>query len=161
MLKKNIKAPVVKKANKKKISGKLPENIRIDAVKRQTFNKTREYDKMRMLTITVRQAIDTMDIDGEAVQLNVSFYDKIKGTGQVVPTQVVVPDEAITFEGRWPPDERHTTTAAYIVPTGFRAIEKIDFGVARAYYGYVVEVYYDGILQDRAARPKKLLELIE
>ncbi|NCC50589.1 MAG: FHA domain-containing protein [Spartobacteria bacterium] len=159
MLKNTIKPPVVNKANEKTPSGKLPENIRIDGVKRQTFEKTREYDEMRILTITVRQNIGAMNIQGEDVQVKVYFYDRIRGTGMVTPTQVVVPDESMTFDGLWPPDERRTATAAYIVPTDFRRMEKEQFGEARSYFGYVVEVYYEGILQDRAARPKTLLDL--
>lgn len=159
MLQQRIEPPSVHRPGSK--PGKLPENIRIDAVEKQTFQRTREYDEMRMLNIVLRQRMKDMDVQGEDVQVKVSFYDKIKGTSKLVPTQAVVPDAAITLKGRWPPGERRAVSAAYIVPVDFRTYEEQEFGNARAYYGYVVRVYYEGLLQDQTARPRKLLDLLD
>jgi hypothetical protein len=49
---------------------------------------------------------------------------------------------------------------AYIVPKDFREKEEAQFGDERTYYGYVVRVYYDGILQDQEGYPSDLLELV-
>ena len=44
----------------------------------------------------------------------------------------------------------------YVVPKGQRAQERSANRSELKYYGYVVEVYYDGVLQDRFARPQEL-----
>ena len=72
----------------------------------------------------------------------------------------MAPAEPLRVDGPWALGQQRGVTAAYIVPIGFRDLEEAEHGLRRRFYGYAVQVYYKGVLQDAAARPAALMREI-
>ncbi len=137
----------------------LPKRVIVDSVQRQKFSSSDEFDEMRLITVTLRHRSGRKYIQGEDVKVKVAFYDREEKTDATYLTRAFVPEESLGFEDEWRLGDRRTVSAAYIVPKGFRKREKKDLGEERSYYGYMVRVYHEGVLQDEVSRPKSLLKL--
>ena len=131
-------------------------HVMIASVEQQKFPESEEYDEMRLLQITLRQAEGAMQIDPDAVRIEVAFFDEDPTSGEIQLSRVEVPRSSVKLEGTWNEGSESTVTAAYMVPKGFRAREAGD-GRQGQYHGYVVGVYYHDALQDEDARPRTLL----
>jgi len=95
----------------------------------------------------------------DQVEVKVTFYDRIIGTGLVEPTGGTVPQDPLRPEGRWPEGEVRSLTATYILKKGFRQEEQQRTGQKRIYEGYRVQVFYRDELQDEDAQPRSLLKM--
>jgi tetratricopeptide (TPR) repeat protein len=136
----------------------LPRRIRIQAVERERFPGTREFDEMRLARIVMRPRLAEGRIDADDVRVWVVFYDRVIGSDAVVPTGATAPDAPLRIESAWGAGEQKSVTATYIVPKNFRAEEEARLGQKRAYEGYRVQVWYKGELQDEDAQPRTLLK---
>jgi hypothetical protein len=142
-------APKVRSAPKKKV-------LRIADVERERFRGAEDYDEMRMLRVTVEMLPDQGRIDESRAEVRVTFYDQGEKSGRLNPTHALVPTDPLPLKKTWHTGRRQTVTAAYIVPRGGRQRERSKYGERARYHGYTVALYYDGVLQDRAARPAAL-----
>ncbi|MFH0908967.1 MAG: FHA domain-containing protein [bacterium] len=138
---------------------RLQRRIRIANVEREKFEANQEFDEMRLLRINVIPRMREGGIDVDEFICVVVFYDRSQLKETIRPTRAVAPKDALKVEGVWPAGEQKTLAAAYIVPRGFRDEEEKMVGERRAYEGYRILIYYQGVLQDEAARPKSLLAL--
>ncbi|HBA83211.1 MAG TPA: hypothetical protein DCZ95_03865 [Verrucomicrobia bacterium] len=136
---------------------KLPRRIRILSVEHQKFPDNDQYEEMRLLRITLKARPGDNDIRGNDLYVVVNFFDQGKESGQISLSETVVPKNAFTVEGELSGGAQRVITAAYIVPKGFRAEEKLQQGEERRYYGYTVRVLQRDTLQDEEAKPRSLL----
>lgn len=91
-------------------------------------------------------------IDGRDVRINVTFYEKVEG--EIVPTSSRVQSMWFTTPVDWKDDGIEILEVKYEVPL----IGK-DGGPAPTYYGYMVNIYYRGQLQETRADPVDLQDL--
>lgn len=141
------------------IATRLPRRIRIMSVDRERFPQAKEFDEMRLVRVNLKARPGEGEVETDQVEVKVSFYDRIIGTGLVEPTGGTVPQDPLRPEGRWPEGESRSLTATYILKKGFRQEEQQRTGQKRIYEGYRVQVFYRGELQDEDAQPRSLLKL--
>ena len=134
-----------------------PRQVMISSVEQQKFPESEDYDEMRMLKVTLRQADSLVPIDPEALRVDVVFFEEDGEGGTVRVSRVETARSVVKIDTPWDGESREkTVTATYIVPKGFREGEA-KAGTAGRYHGYVVGVYYHDALQDEDARPRTLL----
>jgi hypothetical protein len=129
--------------------------VKLAAVEQQRFPGSEDYDEMRVLNISLQAEAPDEVIDPRSVSVEVAFFEQ-DGADRSRP--VIARREPLQPEGRWSDDEVKTLTATYVVPSGQRARSAAE-GRPAQYAGYVVSVFYDGVLQDEDARPRTLMEL--
>ncbi len=134
------------------------KKIRILSVERGKFNQTEEYQEMRVLRISLRPRAEEGDIVSSRVRVEVEFFDQVKSSMRVVPTRANVVKDGLVVQGDWPAGEARTLTAAYVVPHGFREKEFSQSGEHREFHGYRVSLYYRNKLQERYAKPNRLMD---
>jgi len=130
--------------------------LRIADVERERFRGAEDYDEMRMLRVTVEMLPDQGRIDESRAEVRVTFYDQGEKSSRLNPTHALVPTDPLPLKKTWHTGRRQTVTAAYIVPRGGRQRELAKYGERAHYHGYTVELLYNGVLQDSAARPASL-----
>ncbi len=91
-------------------------------------------------------------IDGRDVRINVTFYEKLEG--EIVPTSSRVQSMWFTTPVDWKDDGIEILEVKYEVP-----LIGQDGGEAPTYYGYMVNIYYQGQLQETRADPVDLQDL--
>lgn len=95
-------------------------------------------------------------IDGNAVNLQVFFFDRVNGTKVA---QTIAPEPVETWQSapvNWSGSGEETLDVVYHLPA-LSAAEIQQHG-RRSYYGYMLRLYYNNKLQDVAAEPRDLLE---
>lgn len=145
-------------AGAKAATDRLPRRVRIVSVDRERFQANKEFDEMRILRINLKSRLSEGPIDADDVEVMVTFYDRVVGTSEVVPTGATVPEEPLRVDGAWAAGEQKSVPASYIVAKGFRQDERDTTGQARTYEGYRVQVFYKRELQDEDALPRALLQ---
>jgi multidrug efflux pump subunit AcrA (membrane-fusion protein) len=133
--------------------------IRISSVDMEKFQQNDQFDEMRLLRITLKSR--EKNLDPADMRIEVTFFDELKDTREVIPTRAVAPGDPLRPDGETRGKQPHYVTAAYLVPKGFRAEEETNFGSSGKYHGYLVRLLYQGQLQDERARPKALLKRVE
>jgi tetratricopeptide (TPR) repeat protein len=131
--------------------------LSVGDVRQEHLLQSADYDEMRLLRIELQRAPGARPIDVRKVEVVVVFFDRGKTSGTLIRTRAVVPDEPLTLNGVWRNNEKRNVTAAYIVPRDFRRGETRDYGEEFTYYGYVVEVRYEDVVQDRSTNRERLL----
>jgi hypothetical protein len=91
-------------------------------------------------------------IDGRDVRINVTFYEMFKG--EIVPTMSRVQSVWFTTPVDWKNEGIEILEVKYEVPR-----LGPDGGPAPEYYGYLVNIYHRGQLQETRADPVELQEL--
>jgi tetratricopeptide (TPR) repeat protein len=130
--------------------------VKIGDVRQRRFPGTDDYDEMRIFDITVVPADPGLALDDALLRLEVWFFDAEQGTGRIMPTRALAPTGPLGPEPvRGAPVER-TVTATYVVPRGQRP----GGGQGESFHGYVLRLYYEGVLQDVSAKPQDLAERI-
>jgi hypothetical protein len=142
----------------KKKPSRLEKRIRITSVGREKYQGNDEFDEMRLIRINLTPDPGKPAPVAKDVRVSVTFVDREQDTGRIGVTRVVAPKAPLNVSGDWSAREARTLTAAYVVPTGFRAREEREYGERRGYYGYLVRVHYQDKLQDVAARPATLIK---
>ncbi len=148
-----------KTLDERPVASKLPRRLRIMSVDRERFPEGKEFDEMRLVRVNLKARPGEGEIEVDQVEVRVTFYDRIIGTGLVEPTGGSVPDKPLQPEGRWQGGESRSLTATYILKKGFRLEEQQRTGQKRIYEGYRVQVFYQGELQDEDAQPRTLLKV--
>jgi hypothetical protein len=110
-------------------------------------------DEIRLLKITLDNAEPPGAVDPRAVRLDVVFFDETE-PGQFAPSAAARPIAPLIPEGAWEPGIPKTLNATYFVPRGARSAAGQTTG---RFHGYVIRLFYRGILQDELAWPRNLL----
>jgi hypothetical protein len=117
--------------------------------------KLTENDKGNVPVKDLRLAVKSRPgekIDGREVRINVTFYEKFEG--EIVPTSSRVQSMWFTTPVDWLDDGIEILEVKYEVPMIGR-----DGGPPPNYYGYMVNIYYRGQLQETRADPVDLQDL--
>ncbi|HMP89222.1 MAG TPA: FHA domain-containing protein [Kiritimatiellia bacterium] len=133
--------------------------LRIASVDRERFQATDEFDDMRLVRVTIRPRTGEGAIKSDQVQVIVTFYDRVEGTDIIMPSRAQAQVDATRITGPWPAGESRTVAAAYVLRKGFRAEERAAVRERRVYEGYRVALYYNGVLQEEVAMPRRILDL--
>ena len=113
---------------------------------------------MRILNTTLELAADAAVFPEATVQVFLTFYDADE-TGEIVrPTRAIATPSPLVLGRAFATRGSVPVSATYVVPRGLRDQEQRDSGRRFAYYGYTLHVFAGQILQDAAAKPKKLLD---
>lgn len=140
-------------------ANRLPRRVRIVSIDRERFQGNKEFDEMRLVRVNLKPRLSEGALDEGDLAVWVTFYDRVAGKNEVVPTGATVPLEPLRVEGPWAAGEAKSVTATYIVSKGFRQDEADTTGARRTYEGYRVQVFYKDELQDEDAQPRALLDL--
>lgn len=92
------------------------------------------------------------EIDARDVRINVTFYEMVDG--EIVPTMSRVQSMWFTTPVDWKGDGIEILEVKYEIPRVGR-----DGGTPPKYYGYMVNIYHRGQLQETRADPVSLQEL--
>jgi hypothetical protein len=166
VLRRSIESPLYQKAVAERIrlsEAAAPEPapdtpvIKIGPVQQTRFQASDDYEEMRILNISLQPLQPGLRIDREAIQLEVTFYDRDPADGTVEPTEARVSQETVPTAA-WGREAGHVVASTYVVPPGLRQ-QQLAAGRPRAFHGYRVRVFYRGRLQDESASPKSLAGL--
>jgi predicted component of type VI protein secretion system len=167
VLRRSIETPLYQKAVAERIrlsEAAAPEPapdtpvLKIAQVQQNRFQATDDYDEMRVLNIALTPIRTSLRLDRDAVQVEITFYDRDPQTGAVEPTEARVAQETTQPTAAWGRASENMLSATYLVPHGLRA-QQLAAGRARSFHGYRVRVFYRGRLQDETAIPKTLAGL--
>lgn len=169
VLRRSIESPLYQKAVAERIrlsEAAAPEPapdtpvLKIGQVQQNRFQSAEDYDEMRILNIALTPTQPGVRMDRDAVQVEVTFYDRDPESGRVEPTEARVAQESTAPTAAWGRESEKMLSATYVVPRGLRT-SQLAQGRARTFHGYRVRVFYRGRLQDEAAMPKNLAGLPE
>jgi hypothetical protein len=167
VLRRSIESPLYQKAVAERIrlsEAAAPEPapdqavLKIAQVQQTRFQANDDYDEMRVLNIALSPALAGVRMDREAVQVEVTFYDRDPASGAVEPTEAKVSQETTEPTAAWGRETEKMVSATYLVPTDLRAQQRAE-ARPRVFHGFRVRVFYRGRLQDEAAMPKTLAGL--
>lgn len=136
----------------------LPRHVRIVSPEIQKMPADVDVAEMRILNATVEIASGAPLFKDALVQIFITFYD-IDASGQILPTRAITPPSPIVLGKAFADRRSLPLEATYVVPRSLRAQEERTAGGPATFYGYAIHVFAGQILQDAAAKPKKLLEL--
>jgi tetratricopeptide (TPR) repeat protein len=136
----------------------LPRIVYFTPPELQKLLPTADVAEHRLLRTTLQLAPDAKLFKNAAIQVFVTFYD-VDPTGAVRPTRALVPTSPIALGQPFADRRSAPLHATYVVPRGLREQELRETGQPSEFYGYTLHVYAGQILQDAAAKPKKLLDL--
>ncbi len=132
--------------------------VRIATPRLQKMTADEDVAEMRVLDAELELAPDAKLFKNAAIQLFVTFYD-VDQNGDVRPTRALVPTSPIALGQAFADRRSVPLHATYVVPRGLREQEFRETGRRTEFYGYALHVFAGQILQDAAAKPKKLLDL--
>jgi pSer/pThr/pTyr-binding forkhead associated (FHA) protein len=166
VLRRSIESPLYQKAVAERIrlsEAAAPEPapdtpvLNIGPVQQTRFQASDDYEEMRILNVSLQPIQPGLRLDREAIQLEVTFYDRDPADGTVEPTEARVSQETAPAAA-WGRAAGHVVASTYLVPPGLRQ-QQLAAGRPRAFHGYRVRVFYRGRLQDELASPKSLAGL--
>ena len=114
------------------------------------------YDYMRILSIEFASLPAGHNLRGEDVIARIQFYDQDRNTRRIYPSEIYVPRTEFTLSGQLPAGKVHSITCPYTVPVNFREKQLTKTKQNLTYYGFTVELFYVGHLQDYVAKPLSL-----
>ena len=118
------------------------------------------YAYMRILSVEIRTLPAGNNIRGEDIVVRMQFYDQDRQTRRIYPSEIYVPRKEFTLSGPIPAGKIHSITCPYTVPLEFRNKQYDRDKRNLIYYGFTVEVFYAGHLQDYNAKPLSLASRI-
>ena len=138
----------------------LPRHIRILAPDIQKMPADADIAEMRVLNATLETAPGAPLFKEATIQVFITFYD-IDPDGQIRPTRAITTPSPVVLGKAFADRKGIALEATYVVPRGLRAqtAGPSSSGGASTYYGYTLHAFAGQILQDAAAKPKKLLDL--
>jgi len=134
------------------------QSIRIGSTSRIQFPADDKYEEIRLVSIKLQSRKSAGPLDASKVKVNVRFFDRNPTSDRIHPSRALSSKAGLKIEGDWSSQEVREPNTMYMVKKGARVANQRITGERRQFYGYVVQVYYDGILQDEAAFPSSLLE---
>ncbi len=123
--------------------------LKITSTEINKFPETDEFREMRLLTIRLTASELQKELDPANVRVEVTFLDKDKKTGRIIPATPDGLPTTLSVQGKWLAREQKTVAASYVVPVAPTAN-----GRTARYYGFLLRVYYSGVLQDELSQPK-------
>ena len=136
----------------------LPKLLRIQSVRREKFQNRDNYEEIRLLRIQLKRRKSVGVITGDGLRVEVVFYDKDPAAGEVFISHVPAPRKGLELKEAWDIGETKSFSALYMVPDAYRRDERERTNRSLQFYGYIVRVYYDKILQDAYSFPATLLQ---
>lgn len=135
----------------------LPRAVRIANPEIQKMPADTDVAEMRVLNATLEIAADDNDFQDTAIQVFLTFYDA-GPDNDIRPTRAITTPSPLVLGHAFA--DRHSVPlqATYVVPRS-RGQDPGGPGRQASYYGYTLHVFAGQILQDVAAKPKKLLAL--
>jgi hypothetical protein len=115
-----------------------------------------KYDEMRLLRITVA-ALGAAPLDPATTAVVVTFFDRGESSGHVALSRAVVPGAALHAAPLSSPDAPLEFSASYLVPRDLRKQAARQAGEATRFFGYRVELFCHGELQEQRDHPANLL----
>ncbi|TAN35610.1 MAG: FHA domain-containing protein [Verrucomicrobia bacterium] len=125
-------------------------------VERQKLMATEKYDELRLLRITIAPVTGVALFNPSEVEVVVNFFDRDEKSGRVALSRAIVPGAALRAAATALMGAPVEFTASYQVPRGLRQQEERQSGGAWRYYGYRVELLYQGKLHDQREHPAGL-----
>ncbi len=138
--------------------GRLPRAVLLRSPEIQKMPADADIAEMRVLNATLELAPNAKLFKDAAIQVFITFYDA-DANGDVRPTRAITTPSPLALGNAFADRRSVPLNATYVVPQGLRAQELRETGRQTEYYGYAIHVYAGQILQDAAAKPKKLLPL--
>ena len=138
--------------------GRLPRAVLLRSPEIQKMPADADIAEMRVLNATLELAPDAKLFKDAAIQVFITFYD-VDANGDVRPTRAITTPSPLALGSAFADRRSVPLSATYVVPQGLRDQELRETGRQTEYYGYAIHVYAGQILQDAAAKPKKLLPL--
>lgn len=136
----------------------LPQRFAIGSLRRSRLPKREGFDEIRMIRFDVTPSALEDAIRTDAVRIDIHFIDK-SATGESIHlSRVPLSAKSLEVSGVWAAGETKEFSVLYMVPEGFRDRDAAERGLQLQFYGFVVRVRYDGVLQDAKAFPGTLLE---
>lgn len=136
----------------------LPRAVLLRSPQIQKMPSDADIAEMRVLNATLELAPNAKLFKDAAIQVFITFYDA-DANGDVRPTRAITTPSPLALGNAFADRRSVPLNATYVVPQGLRDQELRETGRATEYYGYAIHVYAGQILQDAAAKPKKLLPL--
>ena len=115
-----------------------------------------KYDEMRLLRITVA-ALGAAPLDPATTEVVVTFFDRGESSGRVALSRAVVPGAALHAAPLSSLDAPLEFSASYLVPRDMRKQAARQAGEATRFFGYRVELFCHGELQEQRDHPANLL----
>ncbi|MDZ4817167.1 MAG: hypothetical protein SGI71_13000 [Verrucomicrobiota bacterium] len=113
-----------------------------------------ETEERRNLKVELSKRVGAA-LDPSKVKIMIYFYDKA-GEEIVVSTTAKIEKGWVTAPVDWNAEESETLLASYIVAKGGRKKDQSKAGKSIIFYGYIVKVFYNNVLQDHRAFPEAL-----
>lgn len=110
------------------------------------------YAEIRLFQVKLKAPLKTPAISSYDVRVSVLFFDREPQTGAVAPTQAIVAPAEQRLGGDFDAQGEWTQNFVYLVPRTPGAAS----GRQTEFYGAIVQVYYDGVLQDERYEPESL-----
>ena len=127
--------------------------LRLEQIEQEKMMAGEKYDELRLLRITATARTNTPPPVVTNATVVVTFFDCGKKSGHIATSHAVVPGTALRASPVASSDAPLEFNATYQVPHGFRQQEARRTGETWRYYGYRVELFYGGILQERRDQP--------
>lgn len=110
------------------------------------------YAEIRLFQVKLKAPLKTPVISSYDVRVSVLFFDRDPQTGTVAPTRAIVAPAEQRLDGDFDAQGEWTQHFVYLVPRAAGAAS----GRQAEFYGAIVQVYYDGVLQDERYEPESL-----
>lgn len=132
----------------------VPATTGLIMIKETNINKfpeTDQFREMRRLTVNLAPTGIRPNLDPSAVHVEVLFYDQDKATGKLITMPPQGTPAYLAIQGRWNVSEPISVVSSYVIPATMNQAPRTS-----EYYGFLVGVYYNGILQDEIREPRDL-----
>lgn len=135
-----------------------PSRFEVTGIKGQRLmhREDDQHEEIRTIQVMIKGRKSAGRVDASLLDIDVQFFDRDEDSGTIVPSRITSAKYDAGVEP-WPPDQVHTMTRLYQVPNGMRKREFDDTGRRLGFYGVVVKVRYDGVLQHEESVPPSLL----
>ena len=125
--------------------------IKIASAEINKFPETDQFGEMRLLTIRLTATELRKELAPEDVKVEVIFVNQDTHTGELISASPQGTPANVSVQGKWLATEQKTAVASYVV----LATQPPTARTSR-YYGFHINVYYQGILQAELSQPRDL-----
>lgn len=121
--------------------------IKILAPELTKFPETAAHKELRVLSFSLEAGHQEKEIQQNAVQVTVLFYDRNPATGLIRASSAATTPPALP-QGPWLSGTRKPVSASYMIQAGTQRSDQ--------FYGCLIRVHYHGALQDEWMQPRDL-----
>jgi hypothetical protein len=119
------------------------------------------YDYMRILSVELKALPVGQTVYGKDILVRIQFYDQDTLTRRIYPSEIYVPKTTFTLSGVLAPGKAYSITCPYTVPINYREKQFSQSKRKLTYYGFTVEVIYQGHPQHKKSKPLSLSSRIK